>query len=65
MGNWLENSLLVVRIDFLKVFKLVVDTGNPYLDAALTIIVIAMLIGGVILIYRAKNSGRSPKKAKP
>jgi len=49
----------VIVVTAVGVFKLVVDTGNPYLDGAIAIVLVGILLG-VLVIYR----GRRPSKAK-
>jgi hypothetical protein len=60
-----ELSLEVIQVDVLKLFKLVVDTGNPYLDAFIAVLLVAMLLGALVIYRRSGKPSRPPRKEKP
>jgi hypothetical protein len=64
----LSPFLYLISIDVLRLFHIVVDTGNGTLDALVAVVLVAMIFGGLFFYWRygraQRKSDRKTSKSK-
>lgn len=58
-GQEIEGEMVSGKVSFFGLFEIILDTGNPYLDALGTVALLVIAIGGILLIRRQAASQKS------